>query len=461
MQYNIFQNDFYDDAPGVSWAYRLTLILGDPGEQVVVLGKCVAEVNLPEAELKTYTIFHGGVSFDLPVRYKNASSFNVRFNDNRKLTAYKTILSLFRRSYDNRESYADGQRNLKIYKYADQSKNLRIVLDILDPSDINLRDTKPTGTEQTLTGLTTNEMRIVATYTFEDCYFEDIEDVELNYSSEELVEWGVTVEFQSVEVEYPRQRKLVIEDYTDVTEIPSTNYGIDEPAFDVDLSRQQEGYGKFKDGGFGGTGEGGEGAGGDGTGTGLGGTSMYGIGNSKIAISERSSNDGISGGTSDEMFQNVIHEGNGNPGDEEGDTATELKNGTGTGKYDVDSSDYRMAKESIEGFDELPPEEQREIVKNMKKSDVGKIDDKADSVRENLENRGLEAKEVQAKMRSMGYTQETIERSYETKAKEQLEFEGIEATSENIKLRARLEMSGFERGLRFADPLKRKFKSDK
>ena len=454
MQYNIFQNDFYDDAPGIPWAYRLTLILGDPGEQVVVLGKCIAEVDLPEAELKTYTIFHGGVSFEIPVRYKNASSFSVRFNDDRKLTAYKHILALFRRSYDNRESYADGQRNLKLYKYSDMSRNLKIVLDILDPSDINLRDTNVKDT-----GLSTNEMRVVSTYTFDDCYFEGIEDIDFNYSSEDLVEWNATVQFQSAEVEYPRQKKLVIEDYPSVTEISTTNYGIDEPKFEVDLSRQQEGYGKFKDGGFGGTGEGGEGAGGDGTGTGLGGTSMYGIGNSKSAISERSSNDGISGGTSDEMFKSVIHEGQGNPGDEEWDT--DLKKGTGTGKYDIDSADYREAVATIEGFDTLPREEQDEIIKNMKKSDVGNIDDKADSVRSSLESQGMEAKQILAKMKSMGYTQETIERSYETKAKEQLESEGVEATSENIKLRARLEMAGFERGQRFADPLKKKFKSDK
>jgi hypothetical protein len=63
MQYNIFQNDFYDDAPGLPWAYRLTLILGDPGQSILVLGKCVAEVDLPDLELKTYQIFHAGVSF--------------------------------------------------------------------------------------------------------------------------------------------------------------------------------------------------------------------------------------------------------------------------------------------------------------------------------------------------------------------------------------------------------------
>jgi hypothetical protein len=189
---------------------------------------------------------------------------------------------------------------------------------------------------------------------------------------------------------------------------------------------------------------------------------MYGIGNSKSVSSERSSNDGISGGTSDEMYQQVIHEGNGTPGDEESDTDTLLNKGNGTGKYDIEFEDYREAKNTVEGFESLSREDQQEIIKNMKKNDVGNIDNRADAVREKYEAQGLEAKEVQAKMRSMGYTQETIERSYETKAKEQLESEGIEATSENIKLRARLEMAGFERGQqRFADPLKRKFKSDK
>ena len=305
MQYNIFQNDFYDDSPGFPWAFRLTIILGDPGTALEILGNAVKDVNLPDIERLVHTIFFNGASFEFPMRIKNSKTFSIVFNEDCKLRVYNSIKSLFNRSYDNRDvEVVDGKRNMYRRKYSDLSMPMTIVVDIIDPTDLNLRDTKivertNAAGENTISGLESNDMRIVETYRFSDCFVESIDNLELDYSSEELVEWTMTVHFNSMTTEYPHQKKLQVSGQTQRTELAySSSY--DDPQFEFDNSRQQEGYGKFKDGGFGGTGGGGNGAGGDNTGRGLGGTGMYGLGNSERAISERSSNDGISGGTSTE-----------------------------------------------------------------------------------------------------------------------------------------------------------------
>ena len=91
MQYNIFQNDFYEDGPGVPWAYRLTLRLGEPPIPIEIFEKSVKDVKLPEQILNTHNAFFGGMTFKIPTRYKNTGEFNITFNDNKLLSVYKSI----------------------------------------------------------------------------------------------------------------------------------------------------------------------------------------------------------------------------------------------------------------------------------------------------------------------------------------------------------------------------------
>lgn len=209
MQYNIFQNDFYESRPGIPWAYRLTAEYGPFAERMVVIQKAIKEANLPEMEQKSIQVHFGGADKYVPTRYQNFGTFTLTFNENCNLSAYKSILGLFRRSLDNREDIGipGENRPTRHYKYSNLYGELKFVVEILDPKNINLQDTKATrgqfGLERE-----ENDLRVVAKYEFGECYIDHIDDLDLDYGSEEIVEWGMTVAYNSISVSYPGQKSL-------------------------------------------------------------------------------------------------------------------------------------------------------------------------------------------------------------------------------------------------------------
>ena len=238
MQYNIFNNDFYEDMPGVPWAYRIDVFIGDPPQAIAKLAKAVKEIDIPDAELETMDAFHAGLVFKIPTRYKNSNSFGAIFNDDKNLSVYKELLKLFRRSYDNREqpiksaiqnrvinnrydnnfqSIGTGTYSGKdiARKYANQKEELMLNVYIIDPRKLNYKDTKldlglNNVNEEVINGLKANDPEIVAVYTFRDCFVENIETVEFDYSSEECVEWPIKIHFNEMSVDYPHQDKIII-----------------------------------------------------------------------------------------------------------------------------------------------------------------------------------------------------------------------------------------------------------
>lgn len=222
MQYNIFNNDFYEDMPGVPWAYRIDVFIGDPPQAIAKLAKAVKEIDIPDAELETMDAFHAGLVFKIPTRYKNSNSFGAIFNDDKNLSVYKELLKLFRRSYDNREQTIQSAIQTGTYsgreiarKYANQKEELMLNVYIIDPRKLNYKDTKlnlglNNVNEEVIKGLKANDPEIVAVYTFRDCFVENIETVEFDYSSEECVEWPIKIHFNEMSVDYPHQDKILI-----------------------------------------------------------------------------------------------------------------------------------------------------------------------------------------------------------------------------------------------------------
>ena len=238
MQYNIFNNDFYEDMPGVPWAYRIDVFIGDPPQAIAKLAKAVKEIDIPDAELETMDAFHAGLVFKIPTRYKNSNSFGAIFNDDKNLSVYKELLKLFRRSYDNREQTIKSAIQNRVInnrydnnfqsigtgtysgreiarKYANQKEELMLNVYIIDPRKLNYKDTKlnlglNNVNEEIINGLKANDPEIVAVYTFRDCFVENIETVEFDYSSEECVEWPIKIHFNEMSVDYSHQDKIII-----------------------------------------------------------------------------------------------------------------------------------------------------------------------------------------------------------------------------------------------------------
>jgi hypothetical protein len=264
MQYNIFQNDFYDDRPGLIWAYRIDFVVNDV--TVAKLAKAVKEIDLPTSILDTFTVYFGGHAFDIPTRYKKDKEISAIFYDDKNLSVYREILKIFRRSYDNREQNASSrltgrvisnrydnlgqsigtktfQGQERVRKYSNQKGELLIKVYIIDPEKINYRDTQPTSrtiseTEELITGLTTNDPEVEAVYTFRDCYITGIDDVTFDYSSEEVLEWPIRILYNEVSVEYPHQDRIVIPEL----QRSRSDYGYEELAIPDRMNDDSQKY---------------------------------------------------------------------------------------------------------------------------------------------------------------------------------------------------------------------------
>ena len=264
MQYNIFQNDFYDDRPGLIWAYRIDFVVNDV--TVAKLAKAVKEIDLPTAILDTFTVYFGGHAFDIPTRYKKDKELSAIFYDDKNLSVYREILKIFRRSYDNREQNASSKLTGRVInnrydnlsqsigtktfqgqeivrKYSNQKGELLIKVYIIDPEKINYRDTQPTSrtiseTEELITGLTTNDPEVEAVYTFRDCYIFGIDDVTFDYSSEEVLEWPIKILYNEVSVEYPHQDRIVLPEL----QRARSDYGYEELAIPDRMNEDSQKY---------------------------------------------------------------------------------------------------------------------------------------------------------------------------------------------------------------------------
>lgn len=226
MQYNIFHNDFYDDMPGLPWAYRLTVFTGDPPQEILKLRQSVKEVQLPDMELMTYQVHFGAMNFHIPTRYRNSGSFTVKFYDDKNLSVYKQLLKIFRRTYDNREDKiecADGTKYAP--KYSDFSQDLIFLVEILDPRvtnnvDSNLSFGTNAAGEEVMTGTQSFDADVVAQYYFRDCFAEKLDEVEFDYSSEDCVEWGTTIVFNDIVNEYAAKNKIKLTSLDQETKQP-------------------------------------------------------------------------------------------------------------------------------------------------------------------------------------------------------------------------------------------------
>ena len=214
MQYNIFHNDFYDDMPGLPWAYRLTVFIGDPPQEILKLRQAVKEVQLPDMELMTFQVHFGGMNFHVPTRYRNTGSFTVKFYDDKNLSVYKQLLRIFRRTYDNREDKIEGTDGKKYApKYSDFSQEVIFLVEILDPRvtknvDTDVTFSKNAAGEEVISGTQNFDADVVAQYYFKDCFAEKLDEVEFDYSSEECVEWGTTIIFNDITNEYAGKNKI-------------------------------------------------------------------------------------------------------------------------------------------------------------------------------------------------------------------------------------------------------------
>ena len=206
MNFSIFKNDFYEDAPGVPWAYSLyAYFLNNGTWNSALMTKSVKEAQLPEIEIRTREVYFGGKDWRIPVRYNTTGQFSLKFYDDKNLTIYKKILQLFRKSYDNRYDDETGR-----WKYSDARDSIVFQLDILDQTSMKGKDTSTSYNKFGAKDISSQEPIVVASYYFDDVRVNNIEDLDLDYSSEDIVEWGLTLLYNGMRIHYPDQAELDI-----------------------------------------------------------------------------------------------------------------------------------------------------------------------------------------------------------------------------------------------------------
>lgn len=448
MQYNIFQNDFYEDRPGVPWAYKVTVYAGMLQIPILVLSKGVKEVNLPDMELMTFRVHYGGRAFDIPTRYRNSSTFTMKFSERNDLLAYRALASVFSRTYDYDSSYS----NL--------SSDLRIKVEILDPQNLTQKDTQldydiaaiGKGREETKNlGLKTNDADAVEIYEFKGCFIDKIDDLELDYSSEEIVEWGVTIQFNEVKVTYPHQAKITLADDVDRSEsvdVPkkskdSIHYTNPE---EIRTEKQLMGTGSGEGGG--GTGGGGAGnpdgrPGADGGLSATGNKDVNRHGNSTEGVDLHNDNTG-------ESPKSAVASPDTTPS-----PTTEKEVIIPSDIDQKDGADSTIAKEfetrgeaEVEGWGNLSNAEKLDIIKiwneNGGEAEVGMITNKLAAEFRNVVEGNEEYKDVAAYLRTEGYSEEDIASGLRA-ALEDAGYSDvdIDRTISDLEMKSKLEDSNF------------------
>lgn len=354
MQYNIFQNDFYDDKPGIPWAYRMTVLVGEDTGPVLILTKAVKEASVPDVEIDHYQVYYAGRQFLIPTRYKNSGSFSVHLYDDKNLSVYRAVKRIFDRTYQGIE---ENQTH-----YSDQRLPVTVKIDILDPTTSTSKDTQlsididPDTGEETNLDLDWNYMKVTETYTFTDCYIESIEDLELDYASEDTVEWTASFKFNGMKVSYPHQSKLSIPtEETEYEYVQAAGQSDAHRKLDTTMRTETDVLGKGR-GGYGGGGTEGGGAGGDGGSKGLASTGEGKYGNVRDGIDEHADNTGVYGGKKaegvDEQAEPEVISLPDKAGEE---TKASQRNfaGTGTGRFDTDVNAAKsIIREGLEHGDD-------------------------------------------------------------------------------------------------------------
>ncbi len=449
MQYNIFQNDFYEDRPGVPWAYKVTVYAGMLQTPILVLSKGVKEVNLPDLELMTFRVHYGGRAFDIPTRYRNSSTFTMKFSERNDLLAYHALAGIFSRTYDYESSYS----NL--------SSDLHIKVEILDPQNLTQKDTQldydiaavGKGREETKNmGLKTNDADAVEIYEFKGCFLDKIDDLELDYSSEEIVEWGATIQFNEVKVTYPHQAKITLADDVDRSEsVDVPKKSKDSISFtnpeEIRTEKQIAGTG---------SGEGGGGTGGGGAGN------MDGRPGSDGGLSATGNKDVNRHGNSTEGVD--LHNDNTGESPRRAVASPETTPSQTTEKEPIipsdidqkDGADSTIAKEfetkgeaEVEGWGELSNEDKLKIIKmwneNGGEAETGMITNKiANEFREGSAS-GETYTDVAAYLRTEGYTEEEIESGLRAALEDAGYVDAdIDSTLKDLELKSRLKEAGFD-----------------
>jgi hypothetical protein len=185
----------------------------------------------------------------------------MKFSERNDLAAYSWIHRLYERTYNGLRS--------------DLSTDLRIRVEILDPSAINSKDTNldfttskrkdgNTKTDETENfSLKGNDAEVVEIYDFSGCFIDKIDDLELDYSSEEIFEWSLTVQFNEMKVTYPKHAKTNLpeeKDNIETVDVPKKE-GRNIDFTTASQIRDEDWLMRIGANGYGGPGGGGKGAG--------------------------------------------------------------------------------------------------------------------------------------------------------------------------------------------------------
>ena len=101
---SIWNNDFYDTQPALSWVYKLNMSEYYDAKFVKdfklnTLTDAIISVSLGKRESEFASVFYGGVESKVFTRAKTADSFTVKFNEDKFFTVTRVLESIY--NHDN------------------------------------------------------------------------------------------------------------------------------------------------------------------------------------------------------------------------------------------------------------------------------------------------------------------------------------------------------------------------
>lgn len=204
---SIWDNNFYNTPPALSWTYKLVFddfvnfstknVNGDivnlvTAEHMASLNKAAVSINIGERKVENTEVYYGGLNFKVLTRVDNTGSFTVKFNEDSNLTITSILETLYSLYGNNKFYYMNTMNTNTPYandmRHSDEVYDVNTGHNIISAKIFNpncLNDNK--------------ESVNYRHYKFYNCKLIGIESIEYSYDSTDTITRNATFMYDWME----------------------------------------------------------------------------------------------------------------------------------------------------------------------------------------------------------------------------------------------------------------------
>ena len=191
---SIWENDFYKTPPQPLWAFEVVfdqykdLDPENKKNEILLLNSAVKSTTINEKRLQVVPTYFAGVEFRHAARMETAGELTINFNENENLVITSILHNLWNKTAMNQHwphPRGEEQNTNEVYRVPNGDN--KIVVKILKP-DANMI-------------YSTDSQYVSKVITYYNCKLMNIGEVELDYSSEEVMSIAATFSYDYFKIE--------------------------------------------------------------------------------------------------------------------------------------------------------------------------------------------------------------------------------------------------------------------